>query len=316
MSLRVIFAGTPEFSVPTLKGLFHADFEVIAVLTQPDRRAGRGRSMQTSPVKQLAQQHKLPIYQPPSLTPPDGVDWVGLEADVMVVVAYGLILPQSVLDTPRLGCINIHASCLPRWRGAAPIQRAIQAGDRETGVCIMQMDAGLDTGPVLVSQSIMISPRETAASLHDKLATIGGQLLPNTLRELAAGRLSPQPQADRGVTYAHKLEKSESIIDWTRPAGEIERSIRAFNPWPVAQTRHEDTVIRIWSATVADTGSTPRMAGVITALNEQAISVQTGDRCLMISSLQRTGGKRLGVKEFLNGYQLKPGDRFSDDPGR
>lgn len=312
MSLRVIFAGTPEFSSTILERLLSPDFEVIAVLTQPDRRAGRGRKMQASPVKQLAQQHKIPVYQPQSLKRSDMIDWSRLQADVMVVVAYGLILPQTVLDQPRLGCVNVHASLLPRWRGAAPIQRAIEAGDSETGVCIMQMEAGLDTGPVLARQSVAIANDDNAQTLHDKLANIGAALLPVTLRELAAGSLAAQPQPIEGISYAHKLQKSEVVIDWTTTATEIERRVRAFNPWPVAQALHGDTVLRIWSASInTNTNPTAKVEpGTITAVTDDAITVETGDGGLLIHSLQRTGGKRISIKHFLNGYSIAPGDRL------
>ena len=308
--LSIVFAGTPEFSVPALEALLRSRHRVTAVYTQPDRPAGRGRHLAASPVKQCALRHGVPVEQPASLR--DAVAEERLRrwsADVMVVVAYGLLLPPGVLAAPRLGCVNIHASLLPRWRGAAPIQRAILAGDHETGVTIMQMDAGLDTGPMLLARRTAIGPRESAASLHDRLAVLGAEALLPALDALAAGTAAPRVQPEEGATYAAKIRKDEAVIDWSRPALEIDRLVRAFNPWPVAETRWDGRQLRIWEAQPADSAAlTTRAAGTVpgTVLEVGAagVVVATGDGVLCISRLQVAGRRQMSAAEFLNAHHI------------
>jgi len=300
--MRIIFAGTPDFAATTLAALVESTHTVVAVYTQPDRKAGRGRKLRPSAVKQLALQHGLPVYQPPSLKDPDAQWQVAeLQADLMVVVAYGLILPRAVLDLPRHGCINVHASLLPRWRGAAPIQRAILAGDPETGVSIMQMEAGLDTGPVLSEVRTPIYVDDTGSSLHDRLAGLGATDLIDTLTKIESGDPRAQAQDEQQANYAHKLAKSEAWLDWQHPAIELERQVRAFNPWPVAQTRTAAGTIRIWAATATTPASaTGKPPGTVIALDHEGLLVACGDGALRISRLQLPGGKPLAVSDWLN----------------
>lgn len=306
--MRIIFAGTPEFSVPTLQTLIE-QFEVVAVFTQPDRKAGRGKKLTPPPTKVLALEHQIPVYQPTKLA--DQVELIEkLEADVMVVIAYGLLLPQSILDTPRLGCINIHASLLPRWRGAAPIHRAIQAGDAETGVCIMQMEAGLDTGPVFDEAKLAIEANDTSATLHDKLAELGAQRLVSVLNDLQQNpKLEALAQSEEGVTYAKKINKAEAEIDWNQSARQIEQSIRAFIPWPICQTWHNGVRLRIWQTSVIDINS-KYTAGEIIKIDEHGIQVACGDQALQVEKIQRDGSKPLTVREFCNGYDFSSSNRF------
>jgi methionyl-tRNA formyltransferase len=302
--LRVIFAGTPDFSVPALEGLLTSTHEVVAVYTQPDRPAGRGRRLTASPVKQTAEAAGVPVHQPPSLKDDAAVQQLQeLAPDLMVVVAYGLILPQRVLDIPRLGCVNIHASMLPRWRGAAPIQRAIEAGDATSGVAIMRMEAGLDTGPVFLARETSIGPRETGGQLHDRLAVIGAEALLAALPGIADGSLSPQPQDDGCATYAHKIEKSEGAINWHAPAVEIDRKIRAFNPWPVAYTRHGDDVLRVWESELLP-GSATGAPGTVVNASRDGIDVVTGDGLLRLVRLQPPGKRAMSAGDFLNARSL------------
>jgi methionyl-tRNA formyltransferase len=317
--VRVIFAGTPEFARVALERLQAAGFTIALVLTQPDRPAGRGMRLQPSPVKQFALEHHIDVAQPRSLRldgkyPDDAqaakaaID--SAKADVMVVAAYGLILPQWVLDTPRLGCMNIHASLLPRWRGAAPIHRAIEAGDAETGVTIMQMDAGLDTGDMLLVERIPIAPDDTTGTLHDKLAALGGRLVVEALELAACGGLKRTPQPAEGVTYANKIDKAESAIAWAQPAEVIARRVRAFNPAPGAVAHVGGEAIKIWRAT-ALAGRGTVAPGTIVAIDERGIGVACGDGGrLEITELQRAGGKRLASADFLRGFALEAGMRF------
>jgi methionyl-tRNA formyltransferase len=290
--------------VPALEALLHSSHRVVAVYTQPDRPAGRGQQLAASAVKQYAVRHGLPVEQPATLREPSAVE--GLQrwsADVMIVAAYGLLLPQSILQTPRLGCINIHASLLPRWRGAAPIQRAIAAGDAETGVTIMQMEAGLDTGPMLLTRAVSIDARETGASLHDRLASLGAQALLDALDAVAQGTATPRAQPADGVTYAAKIRKEEAAIDWSRSAAEIDRQIRAFDPWPVAQTRWNGQQLRVWQATPIDSSASPA-PGKVLGTGAAGVDVGTGHGVLRLTRVQSAGRKAMSAAEFLKAHRL------------
>ena len=304
--LRIIFAGTPEFSVPSLEALLAAGQDIVAVYTQPDRPAGRGRKLSPSPVKTAALAHDLPVRQP--LTLKDETELAALRAlaaDLMVVVAYGLLLPQAVLDAPRLGCVNVHASLLPRWRGAAPIQRALLAGDTASGVTIMRMAAGLDTGPAYLLRPLTIAPRETGGSLSDKLARLGAQALVEALPGIANGSLIPVPQDDGQANYAHKLAKAEAEVDWSRPAVEIDRLIRAFDPWPVAQTQFEGASLRLWGSELTDLTPPPgALPGQVLAAGKGGIEVATGAGVLRLTRLQPPGKRPMSAAEFLNARRL------------
>jgi methionyl-tRNA formyltransferase len=303
--MRLIFAGTPEFAAQALSAIIEAGHEVALVLTQPDRPAGRGMALQPSPVKKLALAHGIEVFQPLTLKDAEAqAKVVGIAAEVMVVAAYGLILPQLVLDMPKFGCINIHGSLLPRWRGAAPIQRALLAGDAETGVCIMQMEAGLDTGPVLLRGAFPIEASDTTASLLDRLAALGAQLVVEALGRLP---LVAEVQPLEGVTYAHKIEKAEALIDWQRSAAELDRHIRAFNPFPGAQALFKGQTIKLWQAMpVAGSGK----IGRVLAVDRKQITIACGEGALAIQELQKAGGKRLPVQQFLAGNSLLVGDCF------
>jgi methionyl-tRNA formyltransferase len=307
--LRLGFAGTPEFAVPALEVLAGAH-PIGAVFTQPDRPAGRGQSLHASPVKAAATRLGLPVHQPVSFKLPQALETLrSLELDALVVVAYGLILPPAALRLPRLGCINIHASLLPRWRGAAPIQRALLAGDPKTGVTIMRMDAGLDTGPMLAVREIAIGAHDTAKILHDRLARLGAELVAETLNALQAGRLSEVPQPADGVTYAEKINKAEALIDWRQDAAQISRRVRAFNPWPIAETRLDGAQLRIWDAEMLDV--VPTMdPGTVLAATDAGIDVACGRGALRILRLQLAGRKPLVPGEFLKGQRLD-GARFA-----
>lgn len=303
--LRIIFAGTPDFAARCLEALLTTEHEIVAVYTQPDRPAGRGRKLRPGPVKELALQHELPVFQPLSLKGADEQQALQqLNADLMVVVAYGLLLPQPVLDAPRLGCINVHASLLPRWRGAAPIHRALLAGDDTTGITIMQMDAGLDTGAMLSRASCPILPDDTSGSLHDRLAELGARTLVECLEPLTTGALTPEPQDDTQACYAHKLEKQEGLIDWSQPAELIVRRIRGFNPWPVAYTRLGEDNLRIWSAAVdaRDSDATP---GTIIESSGEGIRVAAGEGSVQLTQLQLPGGKAQPIKALMNAHQAR-----------
>ncbi|MDP2227939.1 MAG: methionyl-tRNA formyltransferase [Moraxellaceae bacterium] len=301
-SLRIVFAGTPEFAAESLKALLQqGEHEVVAVYTQPDRPAGRGRELKASPVKQLAQEHRIPVLQPASLKDPEAVaELAALDPDLMVVAAYGLLLPADVLDIPRLGCLNVHASLLPRWRGAAPIQRAILAGDRETGITIMQMDVGLDTGAMRYMERFPISDNDTGASLHDRLALLGGEALVAALELLVAGELPAEAQNNDDATYARKLTKEEASLDWRQPAEQLARAVRAYNPVPVAFTTLAGQVVRIWQAkALAETTTAP--PGMIISADRDGLRIAAGNgSVLLLEALQLPGGKPLSVLQLLN----------------
>jgi methionyl-tRNA formyltransferase len=298
--MRIVFAGTPAFAVPSLRAA-HARNEVVAVYTQPDRPAGRGRGLTPSPVKLEAIQRGIPVLQPLSLKKKASQDALrALAPDLMVVVAYGLILPQAVLDIPTYGCWNVHASLLPRWRGAAPIQRAIEAGDDETGVCLMQMEAGLDTGPVLLSQRTPIGADETGGQLHDRLSELGAQVLRDGLGLLRAGiRPVAQPQPEQGVAYAHKLDKAEARLDWSLSAEALARKVRAFEPWPVAEAVVAGERLRIHGA-VAIAQSHAGTPGQLLAASRQGLDIACGDGVLRLRVVQREGGKAITAADYLN----------------
>jgi methionyl-tRNA formyltransferase len=319
-SLRVIFAGTPEFAAAALAAIHSAGFTVPLVLTQPDRPAGRGMKLQASPVKRYAQEHGLAVAQPPSLRragkyPTEAAAAIeqlrATPHDVMVVAAYGLILPQEVLDIPPLGCINIHASLLPRWRGAAPIHRSIEAGDAETGITLMQMDAGLDTGAMIREARTPILADDTTATLHDRLAHMGAELIVAGLRDLERdGALRSTPQPNEGTTYAEKIAKNEAALDWRRTAQELARQIRAFDPFPGAYSTIDNAAIKIWAAQPVDVSSDAQ-PGTIAEVSPDGIVVICGSGALKLTQLQKPGGKRLSVREFLAGAPLAKGQRFT-----
>lgn len=298
-ALRVIFAGTPDFAAKHLAALLSSKHDVVAVYSQPDRPAGRGKKLQASPVKLLAQEHGIDVYQPASLKAEDAQSVLSeLNADIMVVVAYGLILPKAVLAMPKLGCINVHGSLLPKWRGAAPIQRSIWAGDSESGVTIMQMDEGLDTGAMLYKQAVELDSNETSASLYTRLATIGPEALIYTLDHI--NDLAPETQSDSLASYAKKLSKEEAMIDWHLEATQIERNIRAFNPWPIAWFKHKEQSIKVWSAIADSKTETSQQPGTILLADKEGISVATGNGIITFTQLQLPGKKALRVADILN----------------
>ena len=302
--MRIIFAGTPDFSVAALQVLMASPHEVEAVYTQPDRPLGRGRKQVNGPLKQVAIEHNIPVYQPLDFRSAETVEELQrLQADLMVVVAYGLILPQTVLDAPRLGCINIHASLLPRWRGAAPIQRAIIAADQQTGISIMQMDAGLDTGPVWLRREIAISVNETGSHLHDRLAQLGAEALMDALPLLDGDGHQPAAQADEGVTYAHKLSKSEAAIEWNEPAAVIHRKVCAFNSWPVAYTQLGGKQLRVWESRLVG-GDSRAAPGRVVNSSPDGIDIATGEGLLRIIKLQLPGKRAMSAADFLNAHTL------------
>ena len=299
--MRIVFAGTPEFAVPCLQACRASGAQVVAVYTQPDRPAGRGRKLAPSPVKQAALAAGLAVEQPESLKSPEAQATLsGYAPDLLVVVAYGLILPRKVLAIPRLGCWNVHASLLPRWRGAAPIQRAILAGDAQSGVDLMRMEAGLDTGPVLLERRTPIGPDDTGGTLHDRLSVLGAEALAEGLRRTLAGEALPaKPQPAEGVTYAHKLDKAEAKLDFSRPAPELERTVRAFDPWPVAEGEIADESVRIWAARAIDRRH-DAPPGSVLAASRDGIELACGEGALRVTALQRPGGKRISAADYLN----------------
>lgn len=312
-TLRIIFAGTPDFAARHLDALLSSGHNVVGVFTQPDRPAGRGKKLMPGPVKALAEEHGLPVFQPASLRPEENQQLAAdLNADVMVVVAYGLILPKAVLDMPRLGCINVHGSLLPRWRGAAPIQRSLWAGDAETGVTIMKMDVGLDTGDMLYKLSCPITPEDTSATLYDKLAELGPQGLIKTLEQLAEGTAKPEVQDEALVTYAEKLSKDEALLDWALPAAQLERCIRAFNPWPMSWMVIDDQPVKVWKASVIES-HVQAAPGTIVEANKQGIQVATAEGILNLELLQPAGKKAMSVQDLLNSRRewFIPGNRLA-----
>jgi methionyl-tRNA formyltransferase len=299
--LRVVFAGTPEFSVPCLEACRTAGADVVAVYTQPDRPAGRGRKLAASPVKEAALAAGIPVEQPESFkAEADRARLAAYAPDLMVVVAYGLILPRKVLAIPRLGCWNVHASLLPRWRGAAPIQRAILAGDAESGVGLMQMEAGLDTGPVLIERRTAITRDETGGTLHDRLSALGADALAEGLRRVMAGEtLASRAQPGEGIEYAHKLDKAEARLDFTQAAEALERKVRAFDPWPVAEGEIAGERLRVWAATAIE-GQPGALPGTVLAATRQGIDIACGEGALRLTAVQRAGGRRIGAADYLN----------------
>ena len=298
--MRIIFAGTPDFAARHLDALLTSEHEVVGVFTQPDRPAGRGNKLTPSPVKTLALEHGIPVFQPKSLRPAESQQLIAeLNADVMVVVAYGLILPQAVLDMPKLGCINVHGSLLPRWRGAAPIQRSLWAGDSQTGITIMQMDVGLDTGNMLHKIECDIEPQDTSATLYNKLAELGPTGMLATLQQLAEGTARPEVQDEALVTYAEKLSKEEARLDWSLSAKQLERCIRAFNPWPMSYFVIDEQPVKVWQAEALDQ-QTSAQPGTIIAVGKAGIQVATSDGILNILQLQPAGKKAMSVQDILN----------------
>lgn len=303
MPLKIIFAGTPDFAVPALQALIDSAHHVVAVYTQPDKPKGRGQKYQAPPVKVLAESHQIPVYQPESLRDEAAQKMLTEhQADLMVVVAYGLILPQVVLDIPRLGCINIHPSLLPKWRGAAPIQRSLEAGETETGVTIMQMDAGMDTGPILLQEKVTLSGHENSLQAHDLFSKIGATHLLPVIEAIECGTCTPVAQNELEATYANKISKDEKIIDWHQSALMIQHQIQAFNPWPVATTTFQKQPLKIYEAkAIKQTGTNP--PGMLVNMDDDSLSIATGEGCLQIKSLQLPGKKRVLAKDFIHGHQ-------------
>lgn len=307
--MRLVFAGTPYFAQCALAGLIAAGHEIKLVLTQPDRKAGRGMKTSAPPVKELARTHGMEVFQPLSARDPAVAERLRDEApDALIVVAYGLILPQAMLDVPKWGAFNIHASLLPRWRGAAPVQRALLAGDTSTGITIMQMDAGLDTGPTLARSEVTIAPGDTSGSLMGKLADVGARLIVEVLEKLRGGGLKAEPQATEGVTYAHKIEKSEAALDWRASCLDLDRAVRAFNPAPGAHAVLNGEVIKVWGARPGQAQGAP---GCVQTAGPEGVVVSCGEGSLTLTELQRAGSKRLAARDFLRGHPIVAGARFA-----
>ncbi len=307
-SIRIIYAGTPDFAVAPLVALIDAGYNVVAVYTQPDRPAGRGREPRPSPIKQKALEHTIPVFQPETLKSEDDQKALSdLNSDLMIVTAYGLLLPKAVLDMPRLGCINVHASLLPRWRGAAPIQRAILAGDKQTGITIMQMDEGLDTGDMLAEQICDIRHDDTGSNLHDRLMAMGADILLEMLPDFIEGKITPQKQDDTQANYASKLSKQEAEINWSLSAEQIHRSVLAYNAWPVAfthwQKKNKQDVLRVWQSKVLDQSST-KMAGTVLSCGKEGVDVATGEGVLCLLQVQPSGKKAMAASDFANAHHL------------
>jgi len=308
--MRILFAGTPEFAVPPLQALLASPHQLIGVHTRPDSEAGRGLKLTASPVKQCALQHGIPVFQPPHFKQATDIQTVAeLAPDLMIVVAYGLILPPALLAIPRHGCINIHASLLPRWRGAAPIQRALYQGDDITGITLMQMDSGLDTGPMLLRKPCPIHPDDTGGSLHDRLSSLGAEALLELLPAIEQGLLQPVQQAGADAVYAAKLSRQEAPLDWNRPARELERQVRAFNPWPVAETRYRGGILKIWQAAGLEEPCEARPGCILS--DRKTLDVATGQGILRLLEVQQPGGKRMSAPAFLNAHSVK-GEHLGD----
>jgi methionyl-tRNA formyltransferase len=309
--MRIIFMGTPDFAVPSLKTLAESPHEIVTVVTQPDRPKGRGRTLTPPPVKIAAQDLKIPVFQPEKVRAEDALDKLAaLKPDLLITAAYGQILPKRLLDLPPLGCINVHASLLPRWRGGAPIHRAIIEGDKETGVTIMRMVEALDAGDILSQVTVPITEEDTAGTLHDKLAEAGAKLLSETLPHILSGDVQGTPQDERLATYAPNLTREDEQIDWTKPARQIVNQIRGLNPWPVAFTTSEDKIFKIWKARIDDEYSVQDEPGTVLSVTNDAIRVQAGKGIVAIQEIQPAGKKRMSVEAFLRGKQMAPGSRF------
>ena len=312
-SLKIVFAGTPDFASAHLQSVLGTHHEVVAVYTRPDRPAGRGRKLKSSPVKELALQHDIPVYQPETLRGKAAQqELAALNADLMIVVAYGLILPQVVLDIPKHGCINVHGSILPRWRGAAPIQRAITAGDKESGITIIQMDAGLDTGDMLIKAFCPIHDTDTSSDLHDRLIKVGQPALIEVVEAIAEGSLTPEKQDDKLANYAHKISREEACIDWSKTASELDCLVRAFNPWPVARTEYDELVIRVWEASpVAE--SSDQEPGTLIKADKEGLDIACQQGMLRITKVQLPGSKAMTVSDLLNSKKemFTVGKRFN-----
>ena len=301
--MKLIFAGSPDFACPSLERLIHSDHTIVAVYTQPDRPAGRGRKLTPTAVKQLAQQHLLPVFDPPSLKTDEAAESLrALNADVMVVIAYGLLLPANMLTIPRLGCVNLHPSLLPQWRGAAPIQHTLLAGETTTGITIMQLDEGMDSGPILSQTPTAVLPTETAGQLHDRLAHEGAEQLLETLHQLEQGLITAQPQDHQKATYTRKIQKADALIDWQQPAIELAHQVRAYNPWPIAHTQWQGETLRIWEATAIDQYC-DKSCGQLIAVSKEGMDINTGMGLLRLHTVQLPGKRPVDIQAFMNAHQ-------------